>query len=128
MVENRPWLTLLQHLVLICGVVIVVFPIWIAFVASTHEGRALVLGGQLMPPPADIQPPDQADENHRPRCGPGLVAKAATGLRQWGGHACGVKVWIFKSGILLRRARPGAPHACRDRRGAIGSPFGLDRS
>ncbi|MGV8853016.1 MAG: sn-glycerol-3-phosphate ABC transporter permease UgpE [Devosia sp.] len=36
MVENRPWLTFLSHLVLIIGVVTVVFPVYVAFIASTH--------------------------------------------------------------------------------------------
>ncbi|MBM6703741.1 sn-glycerol-3-phosphate ABC transporter permease UgpE [Sutterella massiliensis] len=36
MVENRPWLNFLTHLVLIIGVVIVVFPVYVAFVASTQ--------------------------------------------------------------------------------------------
>ncbi len=37
MVENRPILNLISHLVLILGVVIVALPIWITFVASTHD-------------------------------------------------------------------------------------------
>jgi sn-glycerol 3-phosphate transport system permease protein len=36
MVENRPFLAFLTHLVLIVGVVIVVFPVYVAFIASTH--------------------------------------------------------------------------------------------
>ena len=39
MVENRPLSTALAHIVLILGLVIVLFPIYIAFVASTHEVR-----------------------------------------------------------------------------------------
>jgi len=38
MVENRPFLNLLAHLVLIVGVAIVVFPVYVAFIASTHGG------------------------------------------------------------------------------------------
>ena len=37
MVENRPLLAMFTHLLLIIGIVIVVFPIYIALVASTHE-------------------------------------------------------------------------------------------
>lgn len=44
MIENRPWLTVLRHLVLGAGVLLVAFPMWIAFVASTHEGATLVTG------------------------------------------------------------------------------------
>lgn len=36
MVENRPWLTVLTHLVLIIGVIIMFFPIYLVFIASTH--------------------------------------------------------------------------------------------
>ncbi|GHD99364.1 glycerol-3-phosphate transporter membrane protein [Defluviimonas sp. 20V17] len=36
MVENRPLLNILAHLVLILGVLIVAFPIYVAFIASTH--------------------------------------------------------------------------------------------
>ncbi len=35
MIENRPWLRFFTHVVLILGVVVVVFPVYIAFVAST---------------------------------------------------------------------------------------------
>jgi len=37
MVENRPLLNLISHLVLLFGVAIVALPIWITFVASTHD-------------------------------------------------------------------------------------------
>jgi sn-glycerol 3-phosphate transport system permease protein len=35
MVENRPWLNVLAHAVLIVGIVIVAFPLYVTFVAST---------------------------------------------------------------------------------------------
>ncbi|GGH50063.1 sn-glycerol-3-phosphate ABC transporter permease UgpE [Frigidibacter albus] len=44
MVEHRPILTLLAHLVLILGVLTVAFPVWLAFVASTHEVTAFTSG------------------------------------------------------------------------------------
>ncbi|MFY0618383.1 sn-glycerol-3-phosphate ABC transporter permease UgpE [Shimia sp.] len=37
MVENRPILTLVSHLVLLFGIAIVALPIWITFVAATHD-------------------------------------------------------------------------------------------
>ncbi|MEJ2165063.1 MAG: hypothetical protein P8X90_06005 [Desulfobacterales bacterium] len=37
MVEHRPWLTFLTHAVLICGCLVIAFPIYITFVASTHS-------------------------------------------------------------------------------------------
>ena len=34
MVENRPFLTWLSHAIVILGVIIVCFPVWMTFVAS----------------------------------------------------------------------------------------------
>jgi sn-glycerol 3-phosphate transport system permease protein len=42
MVERRPWLDALSHLVLILGVLVVAFPVYIAFVASTHIAQEVV--------------------------------------------------------------------------------------
>ena len=42
MVERRPGLTLLSHVVLILGIAIVAFPIYLAFVASTHTRDAIL--------------------------------------------------------------------------------------
>jgi sn-glycerol 3-phosphate transport system permease protein len=42
MVERRPWLDFLSHAILIVGVLIVAFPIYITFVASTHTVDAVV--------------------------------------------------------------------------------------
>lgn len=44
MIENRPWLTLLSHFILLLGVCSVALPIWIALVASTHTPEAFVQG------------------------------------------------------------------------------------
>ena len=37
MIENRPIITFLAHLTLLLGVALVAFPIWVTFVASTHD-------------------------------------------------------------------------------------------
>jgi len=42
MVENRPFLTLLSHLVVLIGVVIIAFPVWMTFVASTHSQQTML--------------------------------------------------------------------------------------
>ena len=42
MVERRPWLTLVSHAVLLLGVVIVAFPVYLTFVASTHSAQEIV--------------------------------------------------------------------------------------
>ena len=41
MVENRPYLNFFTHLTLIIGVLLTLFPIWMTFVASTHNGEVL---------------------------------------------------------------------------------------
>ena len=42
MVENRPAATLLSHLVLVLGVLIVAFPVYITFIASTQTAEQIV--------------------------------------------------------------------------------------
>lgn len=44
MIENRPGLNILAHLVLIAGIVIVALPVWVAFVASTHGATDFMSG------------------------------------------------------------------------------------
>lgn len=44
MVENQRWLDVLAHVVLILGVVIVAFPVYIAVIASTHQPNSFVSG------------------------------------------------------------------------------------
>jgi len=58
MVENRPWLTVLSHAVLILGVVIVAFPLYVTFVAST-----LTLE-QIVSVPMPLVPGDQFFNNY----------------------------------------------------------------
>ncbi|ODT69723.1 MAG: glycerol-3-phosphate transporter [Pelagibacterium sp. SCN 63-23] len=57
MVENRPWLTFLTHAVLIVGVIIVAFPVYVALIASTHGPFAM--GSGRMP----LLPGDQLWNN-----------------------------------------------------------------
>src|SRR5690606_30137100 len=54
MVENRPWLTFLTHFVLIAGVVIIVFPVYIALVAATHGPTALSSGTMPLLPGGEL--------------------------------------------------------------------------
>jgi sn-glycerol 3-phosphate transport system permease protein len=43
MVENRPWLTFMSHAIMILGVALIAFPIWVTFVASTHDQARMFL-------------------------------------------------------------------------------------
>lgn len=42
MVENRPFLTFLTHAFLLCGFVVVAFPVYVAIIASTHDAQTLM--------------------------------------------------------------------------------------
>jgi sn-glycerol 3-phosphate transport system permease protein len=42
MVENRPWLTWMSHIILIAGVVVIAFPVWMTFVAATHTQEVML--------------------------------------------------------------------------------------
>ncbi len=54
MVENQRWLDYLAHAVLICGVLLVAFPVYIAVIASTHEPSAFVTGTIPLLPGANV--------------------------------------------------------------------------
>jgi sn-glycerol 3-phosphate transport system permease protein len=42
MVENRPWITWMSHIVLILGVVVIAFPVWMTIVAATHTQEVML--------------------------------------------------------------------------------------
>ncbi|MCL4186818.1 MAG: sn-glycerol-3-phosphate ABC transporter permease UgpE [Rhodobacteraceae bacterium] len=71
MVENRPFLDFLAHLVLIIGVALVAFPVWIAFVASTHEPTRFISG--LIP----LLPGDNLVESYRTMLSAGISTSGA---------------------------------------------------
>jgi len=54
LVENRPFLTVLTHLFLIAGVIVVIFPVYIAVVAATHGPLALSSGAMPMLPGSEL--------------------------------------------------------------------------
>ena len=58
MVENRPWLRAFHHFILVVGVVIVAFPLYVTFVAST-----LTLD-QILAVPMQLTPGDQLWNNY----------------------------------------------------------------
>ena len=58
MVERRPLLTALSHVVLILGVLIIAFPLYLTFVASTQTSQA------IMQAPMSLVPGDQLIENY----------------------------------------------------------------
>jgi sn-glycerol 3-phosphate transport system permease protein len=58
MVENRPWLNVLAHAVLIAGILVISFPLYVTFVAST---RSL---DDILTVPMPLLPGDQLWENY----------------------------------------------------------------
>jgi sn-glycerol 3-phosphate transport system permease protein len=71
MVEKRPFLDVLSHAVLIGGAILIAFPIYVCFVASTHPLEA------IMQVPMPLLPGDQFLENYRQV----LFAGTTTGSR-----------------------------------------------
>ncbi len=49
MVEHRPWLTFITHAVLVLGCIIIAFPIYVTFVASTHSLDAITSSFPILP-------------------------------------------------------------------------------
>src|SRR3954470_12721855 len=58
MVENRPWLDFLAHAILLVGVALVAFPLYVTFVAST------LTYDQIVTVPMPLIPGDQLFENY----------------------------------------------------------------
>ncbi len=83
MVEHRPYLNALTHIVLIAGIALVAFPIWMTFVASTHGGA------DMMQSPVPMLPGDKFLENYGMILGSGMTA------------AGGVPVWLMMANSLI---------------------------
>jgi sn-glycerol 3-phosphate transport system permease protein len=58
MVEKRPWLTVFSHAILIAGILVIAFPLYVTFVAST---RTL---DDILSVPMPLLPGDQLWENY----------------------------------------------------------------
>ncbi|NKB54936.1 MAG: sn-glycerol-3-phosphate ABC transporter permease UgpE [Alphaproteobacteria bacterium] len=89
MVENRPYLTVLTHLIMVAGLLIVLFPIYVAFVASTHLTEDVI---------SSVQPwfGDQLIENY------GTVLQS--GKENAGGVPVSIMMWnstIMALGITV---------------------------
>jgi len=74
MIENRPLVTLGSHIMLVLGVAIIAFPIWITFVASTHDAVRMT---QI---PLPLLPGDQFFENFVQAMNKGISGGANQGV------------------------------------------------
>src|SRR5574341_556247 len=76
MVEKRPGLTVFAHLVLILGALVVAFPLYVTFVASTHSLEA------IMQVPMPLLPGDQFLENYAQVLSAGSTKGSKAAVRQ----------------------------------------------
>lgn len=99
MVENRPFLTFLTHAIIILGLLIIVFPIYVAFVASTHATEDLV---------TTVQPwfGDQLVENYRTILTAGKVTAGGVpvGMMMWNSLVMALGIVVGKIAISLLSA------------------------
>ncbi|GAA3988868.1 sn-glycerol-3-phosphate ABC transporter permease UgpE [Comamonas faecalis] len=100
MVDRNPWLTFFSHAVLILGVAIIVFPLYLALVASTHTAEAIV---QL---PMPLLPGSHMWENYRDALvGAGKLGSTATVLRMmWVSFVVAMIITVGKIAISLLSA------------------------
>src|SRR3954465_6431181 len=84
MVENRPWLDALAHAILIAGVVLVAFPLYVTFVAST------LTYDQIVTVPMPLVPGDQLFENYSQVLNAGSTK----------GSSAPVKTMLFNSFVM----------------------------
>jgi sn-glycerol 3-phosphate transport system permease protein len=54
MVENRPFYTFFAHAVLVLGILVVAFPLWLTFVASTHTAQELIIAPMPVLPGSEM--------------------------------------------------------------------------
>ena len=101
MVERRPVLTALSHLVLLLGVAVVAFPVYITFVASTHTAQAVVQS------PMPLLPGDQFWNNYVAALQGSTTGPASTapvGRMMWVSLVSALVIAIGKIAISLLSA------------------------
>ncbi len=80
MIERRPLLDLLAHAILIGGVAIVAFPVYITFIASSHTAQEIVQA------PMSLLPGGHLIDNYTAALlgtGEGKGSRAAVGHMLW---------------------------------------------
>ena len=97
MVENRPWLTVLSHIVLSIGVLITALPIWITFVASTHPVEALMSGR------TPLWPGGHFLQNYTTVLGIGMEAAGSVpvGMMMWNSLVMALMIAVGKISISI---------------------------
>jgi sn-glycerol 3-phosphate transport system permease protein len=101
MVERRPLLDLLAHAVLVVGVLVVAFPVYVTFVASTHTAQEIVQA------PMPLLPGAHLVENYRDALlgtGQGMGSNAAVGRMMFVSLVTALLIAVGKITISLLSA------------------------
>jgi sn-glycerol 3-phosphate transport system permease protein len=98
MVENRPWLTWLSHAVLIAGVAVVAFPVWLTFVASTLSST------DVMDAPMTLLPGGKLLENYTRVLTRGGGGGVPLDVLLWNSLISAVVIAVAKIGISITSA------------------------
>jgi sn-glycerol 3-phosphate transport system permease protein len=100
MVENRGWLTFLSHAILLLGIAVLVFPIYVTFVASTSEMR------DIIQPPLPLVPGPYLIDNYREALTRGVAqaAGAPVALMLWNSLVMAMAIAVGKIAISLLSA------------------------
>ena len=100
MVDRNPWLTFLSHAVLILGVAIVAFPLYLALVASTHQAETIVQS------PMPLLPGSHMWENYRDALlGSGKLGSNTNVVRMmWVSFVVAIIITVGKIAISLLSA------------------------
>ena len=100
MVENRGWLTVVSHAILLLGIAVLVFPIYVTFVASTSEMR------DIIQPPLPLVPGPHLIDNYREALTRGVAqaAGAPVALMLWNSLVMALAIAIGKIAISMLSA------------------------
>ncbi|MGH6942878.1 MAG: sn-glycerol-3-phosphate ABC transporter permease UgpE, partial [Geminicoccaceae bacterium] len=100
MVERRPLLTFLTHAVMLLGVLIVAFPIYVTFTGSTHTLR------EVTQAPMPLWPGDRLVENYAKALGAGVANAGGVpvGRMMWNSLVMALAIAIGKIVISLLSA------------------------
>ena len=100
MVENRGWLTVLSHAILLLGIAILVFPIYVTFVASTAEMS------DIIQPPLPLLPGPHLVDNYAEALQRGVAQASGSpvALMLWNSLVMALAITIGKIVISLLSA------------------------
>ncbi len=98
MIENRPVSTAISHFVLLAGVAIVLFPIWITIVAASHDVA------RLLEVPLPLGLGDQFFENLKQVVGKGVEGSTPIGIMLFNSLVMALMIAFGKISISLLSA------------------------